>query len=316
MVLMTEIMPSRNETPGISSGGMTSTSSPTLWPKLGEPEADSSNDTSPPNLTTDNDEWEFVSEDSSNSSSHDDGRIESLSMNPKILHHCASTPDLNHYESSYPKEDEEEASFDHCSMGVDAQSVVSESSHVLVSHTEKPLTRRVPSFKDAILLNVQETKREEADAAKRREHAQRMLRKEALAKRSKPRLVVKPVVAKMTQRNSRSTGDLNSLLHSYATIHEHDDECYGGGGGGFAAVQEDEEIMGDTDAQDFYAQKSKGGSSRANSKKIRPDEAKRLDIILHKKEEQRRKQRERENGGGAAVRGKKKDTPKKKQKGQ
>ena len=310
---MTEIMPSRNETPGSSTGGMTSTSS--LWPKLGETKTDSSNDASPPNLTTDNDEWEFVSEDSS--SSHDDGRIESLSVNHKILHHSASTPDLNQYESYHPKEEEEdEASFDHCSMGVDAQSVVSESSHVLVSHTEKPLTRRVPSFKDAILLNAQETKREETDAAKRREHAQRMLRKEALAKRSKPRLVVKPVVAKMTQRNSKSTGDLNSLLHSYATIHEHDDECYGGGGGGFAAVQEDEEIMGDTDAQDFYAQKSKGGNSRANSKKIRPDEAKRLDIILHKKEEQRRKQRERENGGGATGRGKKKDTPKKQQKGQ
>merc|ERR1712232_1088642 len=139
----------------------------------------------------------------------------------------------------------------------------------------------------------------------------RMLRKEALAKRCKPRLVVKPV-AKMTKRNSKSTGDLNSLLHSYATIHEDEDF-----GGGVAAVQEDEEIMGDTDAQDFYAQKSKGGSSRANSKKIRPDEAKRLDIILHKKEEQRRKQRERENGSGAGtgVRGKKKVTPKK-QKGQ
>jgi len=308
-------MPSRNETPG-TTGGMTNNNNTSLWPKLGESKA--SDDVSPPNLTTDNDEWEFVSEDSSSSSSssngnNDDGRIESLAMNPKILHHCASTPDLNQYESYDPKEEEEE-SFDHCSMGVDAQSVVSESSHVLVSHTDKPLTRRVPSFKDAILLNAQETKREEADAAKRREHAQRMLRKEALAKRCKPRLVVKPV-AKMTKRNSKSTGDLNSLLHSYATIHE--DEDFGGGGGGFAAVQEDEEIMGDTDAQDFYAQKSKGGSSRANSKKIRPDEAKRLDIILHKKEEQRRKQRERENGSGAGtgVRGKKKVTPKK-QKGQ
>ena len=307
MVLMTEIMPSRNETPG-NNGGMTNDSS--LWPKLGESQAP--DDGSPPNLTTENDEWEFVSEDSSSSNgNNDDGRIESLTMNPKILHHCASTPDLNQYESYHPKVEDEEESFDHCSMGVDAQSVVSESSHVLVSHTEKPLTRRVPSFKDAILLNVQETKREEADAAKRREHAQRMLRKEALAKRSKPRLVVKPV-AKMTQRNSKSTGDLNCLLHSYATIHEDEDDCHGGGGGGggFAAVQEDEEVMGDTDAQDFYAQKSKGGSSRANSKKIRPDEAKRLDIILYKKEEQRRKQRERQNGC-AGVRGKKKDTPKK-----
>lgn len=305
-------MPSRNETPG-NTGGMTNNNS--LWPKLGESKA--SDDVSPPNLTTDNDEWEFVSEDSSSTSSNgnnDDGRIESLAMNPKILHHCASTPDLNQYKSYDPKAEDEEESFDHCSMGVDAQSVVSESSHVLVSHTEKPLTRRVPSFKDAILLNAQETKREEADASKRREHAQMMLRKEALAKRSKPRLVVKSV-AKITQRNSKSTGDLNCLLHSYNTIHEDEDECHGGGGG-FAAVQEDEEIMGDTDAQDFYAQKSKGGSSRANSKKIRPDEAKRLDIILHKKEEQRRQQRERENGGaGTGGRGKKKESPKK-QKGQ
>merc|ERR1712179_728210 len=34
----------------------------------------------------------------------------------------------------------------------------------------------------------------------------------------------------MTQRNSKSTGDLNCLLHSYATIHEDEDECHGSGG--------------------------------------------------------------------------------------
>mmetsp|Transcript_29753 Transcript_29753/g.28616 ORF Transcript_29753/g.28616 Transcript_29753/m.28616 type:complete len:194 (-) Transcript_29753:46-627(-) len=184
-------------------------------------------------------------------------------------------------------------------MSVDARSVLTESSHVIVSHTpEKLMTRRVPSFKDAILLNSQETAIEEAAAAQRREHAKKSLHKEALAKRkaSKPRLLV-VTPTKITRRNSKSTGDLNSLMHSNATIYEdhEDDAMGGGGGGGFDAVQEDT-VMGDTDAADFYARKSKGGSSRANSKKLRPDEAKRLNIILFKKEEQRKKQREREGG--------------------
>jgi len=308
MVAMTE-MPSREEKVG--SAGITGAS---LWPKLGETSKDASEN------AADNDEWEFVSEEGSESSND---HIESFSIKPKMLHHCSSTPDLNHYEP-FPEEgkDDEEASFDRCSMGVDAQSVMSESSHVLVSHTpaspEKPLTRRVPSFKDAILLNAQEAQREEVEAAKRREQAKVMLRKEAQAKRrsNKPRLLVVKPAPNTIKRNTKSTGDLNSLLHSSATIYE-DDECHdmgggGGGGGGFAAVQEDE-IMGDTDAQDFYAQKSKGGKGRVNSKKIRPDEAKRLDIILFKKEEQRRKQQEKEAGG--KVTPKKKDSPKK-QKGQ
>jgi len=289
--------------------GSTMNVSSALWPELGGGNENVSKIAD--GDVVDNGDWEFVSEASSQGSSED--AVVSNS-NPQFFHKSTSSPALSiyeHYSSNVSEEkksmeDDDESSFDHCScsvMSIEAHSVRTESSssHVLVSHTtpEKPLTRRVPSFRDAILLNAQEAKKEEATAAQLREQAKRLLWNEALAKRkaSKPRLLVVKTPPKISRRNSKSTGDLNCLMHSNATIYEdhedHEDDMCGGGGGGFDTVQE-HDVMGDTDATDFYAQKSKGGSSRMNSKKLRPDEAKRLDIILHKKEEQKKKQRERE----------------------
>ena len=46
-------------------------------------------------------------------------------------------------------------------------------------------------------------------------------------------------------------------------------------------------ILGETDAMEFYYRKAKGVAGRKNGLKMRPDEAKRLDITMYKKELQR-----------------------------
>jgi hypothetical protein len=74
----------------------------------------------------------------------------------------------------------------------------------------------------------------------------------------KPRIVVTPTVR---PRRFESTPDLCSLNSS--------------------------QVLGESDAMDFYQRKAKGISGRKNGMKMRPDEAKRLDIIMSKKEMQR-----------------------------
>lgn len=79
-----------------------------------------------------------------------------------------------------------------------------------------------------------------------------------------PKIVVQPI-----KRCTKSTGDLQAL----------------------ASIHEEEEILGETDATDFYYRKAKGEAGRKNGLKLRPDEAKRRDMILHKKALQQSQQR-------------------------
>jgi len=71
------------------------------------------------------------------------------------------------------------------------------------------------------------------------------------------------------KRNSQSMGNLRALDH----------------------IQE--EILGDTDADLFYSQKAMGAKGRVNGQRIRPDEAKRLEITMNKKNMQRQRQQRR-----------------------
>ncbi len=48
--------------------------------------------------------------------------------------------------------------------------------------------------------------------------------------------------------------------------------------------------MGETDAHDYYSRKAQGAMGRKNGLKIRPDEAKRLQITMAKKDMQRQRQ--------------------------
>jgi hypothetical protein len=73
------------------------------------------------------------------------------------------------------------------------------------------------------------------------------------------------------KRCSRSTGDLQALA-------------------------EEEEVLGETDAMEYYSRKSMGASGRVNGLKERPDEAKRKEIIMYKKDLQRQTQSARSRG--------------------
>lgn len=54
-----------------------------------------------------------------------------------------------------------------------------------------------------------------------------------------------------------------------------------------------DEVLGDTDASDFYARKAQGAMGRMNGSKQRPDEAKRLQMTMAKKTMQRERQKQR-----------------------
>ena len=84
----------------------------------------------------------------------------------------------------------------------------------------------------------------------------------------KPKFVVK-AVPKPMRRCSKSTGDLQSL----------------------ALIHEDDEVMGESDAMDFYHRKAVGARNRTSGLKMRPDELKRKEITLFKKALQQGKSR-------------------------
>lgn len=106
------------------------------------------------------------------------------------------------------------------------------------------------SFRDAILSGKTAEDAEQPAAIKQQQQQKR---------RFKPKFVVKPI-----QRCTKSTGDLLGM------------------------IDEDGEIMGDTDAMDYYYRKAAGARNRSSGMKLRPDEAKRKAMTLNKKAMQRR----------------------------
>jgi hypothetical protein len=249
------------------------------WPSLtGAPESTIKHQVEP-----DSDEWEYLSSRDTvadkevkfeENATASPTSTKSVTINPKALHRCMSTPEFSHISA-----DDESYVMD-CTSSVDAFSL---DDTVLL--TQKPTgMKKVPSFKDIIMLNAKEKEMEEEKNRIAFEQQQQQMREEALKRRknSKPKIVIKQI-----QRCAKSTGDLRSLV-----IHEEDEEEYGGGGGGGGGLM-DEEVLGDTDAMEFYNRKSKGSQSRSNGRKIRPDEAKRLEISMYKKEAQRQAQREK-----------------------
>jgi len=102
--------------------------------------------------------------------------------------------------------------------------------------------------------------------------------------KKRPKFVVTPI-----KRCVKSTGDLRSL----ARIAECGGNGYGYGGNNNNDDDTDDIdlIVGDTDAELYYSQKSQGKLGRKNGQKTRPDEAKRLQITMAKKEDQRQRQK-------------------------
>jgi len=206
---------------------------------------------------------------------------ETPSFNPKPkMRHAMSSPDLSHLETL------EDDSYTFVS-----DEALSESSNEQQQQQQLPPKqpvqssnmRRVPSFKDAILLNAEETRNE---IQLKKQH-QEKARIEALKNRPRSKnikFVVTPI-----KRCTKSTGDLRSLVKV-----EDDDVDYGGGGGG-GAVSNDL-ILGDSDAAEFYASKGHARMSRKNGQKLRPDEAKRKEMIIYKKNLQRQQQQSKSKG--------------------
>eukprot|EP00557_Chaetoceros_sp_GSL56_P004420 CAMPEP_0176499100 /NCGR_PEP_ID=MMETSP0200_2-20121128/12723_1 /TAXON_ID=947934 /ORGANISM="Chaetoceros sp., Strain GSL56" /LENGTH=308 /DNA_ID=CAMNT_0017897449 /DNA_START=268 /DNA_END=1194 /DNA_ORIENTATION=- len=209
-----------------------------------------------------------------------------LHKKKKFLHRCASTPEFSNLE------DEDSYVLDCSAESVDAYSLPLVDDTVLLSHRPaKPSMKKVPSFKDIIMLNANARLEEEKKKKELSDQHEEKMRDLAMRRRksTKPKLVVNTI-----KRCAKSTGDLRSLV-----IHEDpEDDGYGGGGGGggggiMGNVIHEDEILGDTDATEFYSRKSKGSLSRHNHAKIRPDEAKRKEMILYKKNAQRMAQQEK-----------------------
>lgn len=180
-----------------------------------------------------------------------------------------------------------------------------------------------PSFKDIVSKNAHQ---QVADKT----HLESMLkdshRKHRLRVRVKPMLVVQdtPKPKSLSLHSAHSTGDLMGLAEvekerkhtfgkrgrrmgrdgmGFGALHEEEDDYGGGGGGGgFASPDPGDEcqVVGDTDAMDYYHRKEKGSNSTVNKKKERPDEAKRREIIMNKKDMQRKLNAEREKSSGGA----------------
>lgn len=179
-------------------------------------------------------------------------------QNPKILHHCASSPDFRHLTLAEDDDDESDVLMkDESSMASSAVMVSGPSSVWSVSSNRL-------SFRDAILQNKgdqQPMKDSQKDELKKP--------KKALKTRF---VVVKPDAQTSVglRRNTRSMGNLRALDH----------------------IQEDhdQEVLGETDADHYYSRKAQGALGRKNGQKIRPDEAKRLQMIMTKKSAQRQRQ--------------------------
>jgi hypothetical protein len=119
------------------------------------------------------------------------------------------------------------------------------------------------SFRDAILSKV-----ENSECSSEDQPAKSPIQKGQQQRRTsfKAKFVVKPI-----KRCAKSTGDLQSL----------------------GMINEEEEALGATDAMEFYHRKAVGARNRSSGLKLRPDEAKRLEITMSKKAEQRRSNADR-----------------------
>ena len=249
--------------------------SSTLWPSISESHTVENHGLRDEEKS--NEDWEILSLETSTTQG-----------NRNKMHHCESTPNFG---SIYFEETEDEESF----MEIDGENrsiatTVTDFSHVVVEKSPACVTpmkgglvkvHRVPSFKDAILLNAQEIQKEKKEKERQEEEVRnklKMMKKNT--KKPSARFVVKEI-----KRCSRSTPDFSTLQKvEEDKDHLGDGFCNGGSGGTFS---DNSEILGETDAFDFYARKSMGATAHKNGSKLRPDEAKRKEYSVYKRNVQR-----------------------------
>lgn len=116
----------------------------------------------------------------------------------------------------------------------------------------------VPSFREMLLTKVIKEEKEEEEE------------KDIIEESPKPKIKTKPTfVVTPIRRCTMSSPNLRSLD---------------------SFEEGSEEVLGDSDAMEYYHRKASGYNGRKNGLKVRPDEAKRLDMILQKKDMQRKAQ--------------------------
>lgn len=242
-------------------------------------------------LAPSDDDWEYVSSNTEGSS--DDGNTEECKEEKgdfeaecSMIHRSESTPEFSSFTnlgSFVNPGDDTSYVLDCDSSCVDVQSISTTASNAILlsKKTTSNAMKKVPSFKDMVASNAEQLQKQEMQRKIEIKAQEEKRRIEALQRRkaSKTRIIVTPI-----KRCARSTGDLRSLV-----IHE-EEEGHGGGGGCMSAIIHEEEVLGESDATEYYNRKAYGSKGRANGKKIRPDEKKRKDFIIHKKNAQRKAQ--------------------------
>mmetsp|Transcript_19786 Transcript_19786/g.48606 ORF Transcript_19786/g.48606 Transcript_19786/m.48606 type:complete len:280 (-) Transcript_19786:185-1024(-) len=185
---------------------------------------------------------------------------ETLKVNPKKLLHSQSSPNLRDYTI---EESDSDSEFEHVEAAAAQGSQDDASSNFsLVSgppSVNSIWSSRI-SFKDALLKKEEETPNNSipensTDTPHKKPHGQHI-------KKIKPKFIVQQVAP---LKHAKSMGDLSKL-------------------------SEEDDIMGDTDAHEYYSRKAQGSLGRRNGRKQRPDEKKRLQITMNKKNLQRARQ--------------------------
>lgn len=202
-------------------------------------------------------------------------RSRDYNTDPRKLKHCRSSPDLRQYllevgnSSSSSDEDDESSSAvliddgDLTSLASSSVVVVAKpgASTIASSRLGGEGSSSKLSFKETLLKKQNQEQTDGDDT-----NHNRSRRSNRIRKLKKPKFVVKPI-----PRSAKSTGDLQAL----GKIVENEEE------------EDVAAVVGETDAPLFYHQKAQGQLGRVNGKKQRPDEAKRLEIIMAKKTMQR-----------------------------
>jgi len=197
----------------------------------------------------------------------------STATRTSLMKHCLSTPDLRHLHIHEEVDDEDDDDIEETkggedtddeSGGADSYSLVSgpPSVHSAASASATTVaTKPKMSYRDMMIRS-----------------ASMPIKDGAAASTTPPRKTVRKFKAKFVvtpiKRCAKSTGDLTRLAR------ESEDDY-------------DDDVLGDTDAHEFYSRKAHGAAGRRNGLKSRPDEAKRLQMTMAKKSMQRQRQQNR-----------------------
>jgi hypothetical protein len=195
------------------------------------------------------------------------------------LHRCVSTPNFSSRNVLLKDTDD----FSDLDSTFDVQSLNTEgmrSAQVLptasaddwsmVSNTGN--FKKIPSFKDMLLMNA-DNKQDQARKDLQDKLQQNLMERKIIT----PTFVVSQVAT--LKRCSFSTGDLQDPFRMNKGELTHVG----------TAIPEDE-VLGESDAMEFYHRKALGSSSRVKGLKLRPDEAKRKEYSVYKKETHRNSQ--------------------------